>query len=42
MYSTKAGQQELVKSFFSTNSFVSPHATISAPNAASATLVKPN
>lgn len=42
MYSTNAGQHELVSFFFSTNSCASPHATISAPKAASTTLVKPN
>ena len=42
IYETKAGQQELVRKPFSTSSFDSASATISAPRAASITVWKPS
>ena len=42
IYSTKAGQQELVRNPVSASSFDSACATISAPRAASTTVWKPN
>ena len=42
MYFTKAGQQELVRKPFSTSSEASLNATMSAPRAASITLLKPS